>query len=218
MDNFESGALDEGNIVFRKLEDDTFAIVGSTLLPGETVEVTSKNGNVRKVIVGEILDEQDGIQTAEFEWVSEPRPDIDYSEGQVYFHQLDNGDFQVRGMNLAEGETAAVTVKDGGTKEVIVSRVLGVDEDGIQTAEFEWPEFDPADLFKDGRIIFTKLEGDEWGIRGKGLETGKTVKVSRKGKTSKEKVIVGEIITDEDGIQTAKFTNPPSEKKDGNDE
>lgn len=213
-DEFESGALDEGGVFFRKLDDDTFAIVGSTLLPGEQVEVTSKNGTVRQVIVGKILSEDDGIMTAEFDWVAEPHPDIDYSDGQVYFHGLDNGDYVVTGMNLVEGETATVSVKDGGTKEVIVTKILDVNEDGIQTATFEWPRTSPDDLVNDGRIVFTRLEGDEWAIRGKGLETGKTVKVSRKGKTSKEKVIVAEIIQDENGIQTAKFTNPPNEKKD----
>lgn len=210
---FESGALDEGAVSFRKL-DDSFAIVGTGLTPGDAVEVTLKNGEKKTVIVGKIVEEQDGIQTAEFEWVKETPPGLDYSEGKVYFHQLDNGDYTIRGMNLMEGETVSVSVREGGVKEVIVSSVLDVDEDGIQTAKFEWPHTTPKDLIETGQIVFTHLENGGWAIQGKGLETGKTVKVTRKGKASKEKVIVSEIISDEDGIQTAKFTNPPTEKKD----
>lgn len=216
MSNFESGALDEGAISFKKIDDDTFAIMGTTLLPGEEVEVTTKNGDVRKVIVGEIIEEQDGIQTTTFEWVNEPRPGLDYAEGKIYFHQLDNGEYTVRGMNLAEGETVEVSVKDGSTMKVVVTQILEADEDGIQTAAFEWPLMNPDDLLTGGRVVFTRDDGGNWLIRGRGLETGKTVKVTRKGKTSKEQVIVGDILTDEDGIQTATFTNP--KKKGGDDE
>lgn len=212
-EQFESGALDDGMVIFTKLDEETFGIMGSTLLPGEQVEVSSKNGNTKQVIVGKIISDEDGIQIAEFEWVDEPRPEIDYSEGQIYFHAQDNGDYVITGMNLVVGTTVKVSLKSGGEKEVIVGEILDVDENGVQTAQFEWPRTDPDELVNSGRIVFTRLEGDEWAIRGKGLEPGKTVKVSRKGKASKEKVIVAEIVADENGIQTARFTNLPSEKE-----
>jgi len=145
MENeFESGALDEGAVVFQKLEDDTFAIMGSNLIPGEEVEVSTKDGETRSVIVGKILNEQDGIQTAEFTWATPAYTDIDYSQGQIYF---------------------------------------------------------------------TNTEPGTWVVTGKGLKEGKEVKVTRKGKTTKEKVIVDLIINDEDGVQTATFTNPATKGK-----
>ena len=64
-----------------------------------------------------------------------------------------------------------------------------------------------------GRIVFTKTETGTWVVTGKGLKEGKEVKVTRKGKATKEKVIVDLIINDEDGVQTATFTNPATKGK-----
>lgn len=214
MENeFESGALDEGAVVFQKLEDDTFAIMGSNLIPGEEVEVSTKDGETRSVIVGKILNEQDGIQTAEFTWATPAYADIDYSQGQIYFCTLDNGDYAIKGLELGVGEEVEVTTKDGETKTVIVTEILDTDEDGVQTAAFEWPKITTADLVEQGRIVFTKTETGTWVVTGKGLKEGKEVKVTRKGKTTKEKVIVDLIINDEDGVQTATFTNPATKGK-----
>lgn len=205
MDKFVSGALDEGAIYFHK-NDDGFTIVGSSLIPGQEVEVCTKTGKRRTVIVGSILEEKDGVQTASFQWVEEAKPEIDFSKGQVYFRGLDNGDYGVCGFNLVAGSNVSVTDRKGKRRQVRVLEILSEDDDGLQVGTFEWLETDHSDLLDEGRIFFTRLEDETWVIRGKGLEVGRKVKVSRKGK-SKQEVFVKEILDEENGIQTAAFEN-----------
>ena len=58
------------------------------------------------------------------------------------------------------------------------------------------------------RIEWARLSDGTWGIRGRGLTTGETVTVTkRNGATSTE--VVGEILTDADGTQTATIATTP---------
>ncbi|WP_435298549.1 hypothetical protein [Timonella sp. A28] len=60
---------------------------------------------------------------------------------------------------------------------------------------------------KETQTSFTKIQ-DNWGIRGRGLVTGKEVVVSKRDGSKKE-VVVGEVVSDEDGVQTAHIAPKP---------
>ncbi len=62
----EGISFDEGTIIFTNIGQGEFAIMGVNLTPGQTVTVTKKNGQTVDVIVGNIIDEDNGIHTATY--------------------------------------------------------------------------------------------------------------------------------------------------------
>ncbi|MFC5369848.1 hypothetical protein [Arcanobacterium bovis] len=203
METQTGASFDEGNIIFIDLGDDTYGVKGKDLQPGAEVKVSKKNGGKATVIIDEIIDEEDGVQTATFTWPDTVGEAL--QNGQIIFTQTDNGEWLIKGYALIEGEEVEVTSRNGKKRTVIVGAIHSVDEDGLQTAAFENVESDMSDLLADGRIIFIRDDG-EYLIKGKGLVKGSTVKVT-KANGKKVKVTVGHVISDENGIQTATFTS-----------
>ncbi|MEW6881432.1 hypothetical protein [Trueperella pyogenes] len=200
--NHQPASLDEGNIIFRKFDDEQWAIEGVDLVEGETVTVYTKENEAREVVVREIIETNHGVDTALFEWVNHVDPDL-MKNGTVIFHSLGDDQWAIRGLDLVEGEEVEVTTKAGKTRNVIVGDILDVD-DNLITARFEWAE----SAFDDDRITFTAHpSGNGYLIRGTNLVPGTNVPVvKRVGKPVR--VVVGEIVSDEDGRQLATFTWP----------
>lgn len=111
-------------IVFTKLDDDTWGIVGRGLITGEEVTVTAKSGEESPVIVGEILNETDGHCVARFERI-ETDPTAD---GHIVFRKVDQ-QWLVQGKDLVPGEYVTVTKKDGSTVEVFIREIINQTDD-----------------------------------------------------------------------------------------
>lgn len=196
-------SFDEGNIIFRKLNADQWAIEGVNLTPGETVTVYTRDGEPHEVIVGQIVETSHGVDTALFQWPDRPDPDL-VTDGTVIFHRLADGEWAIRGLNLAQGEEVEVTTKAGDIRTVIVGEILDI-EDNLATARFDWADNDANPEL----ITFAaNPHGEGYLIRGSNLTPGTTVPVVKKsGKPVR--VIVGEILdADDDGYQLAAFTWP----------
>lgn len=213
MNNFEPAALDEGNVAFVKLDNDTFAITGANLATGQTVNVTTKAGTNTPVIVKKIIKDEGGIQTATFDWIKTATTEDQLAEGNIVFRQLDNGDYVIQGVDLRPGEKVKVTTKGGNTPEVVVGEIIEITDEAT-TATFQWVETDLNELLKEGKILFQRLQGDGWGITGQGLKPGKQVKVTKRDETQKTLVTVKEIIKDDGTIQTATFEWGTGEKSE----
>lgn len=184
--------------VFRKI-DDEWVVQGEGIIPGERVVITTKSGKEKTVIIKEILEEQNGLQTARFATDGSPSPDL-VKDGRVIFHRIDDSTWGIQGIDLVEGEEVAVTTKSGQTKQVIVGQVISSDET-LCTATYTWAE-DPSDTDED-RISFRKHHG-VYAIRGRDLEEGCSVTVTKKSGEDVE-VIVGAILEDHGDYQIAEF-------------
>lgn len=200
--NHQPVSLDEGNIIFRKLDNEEWAIEGVDLVEGETVTVYTKENEPREVVVGEIIETSHGVDTALFEWVNHLDPDL-IKKGTVVFHSLGEDQWAIRGFDLVEGEEVEVTTKAGKTRKVTVGQIL-YSEDNLVTAQFEWTE----NAFDNQRITFTaNPHGDGYLIRGTNLIPGANVPVvKRVGKPVR--VIVDQIVEDTGVHQLATFTWP----------
>lgn len=201
MKTGQPASLDEGNIIFRRLDNTQWAIEGVNLTPGETVIVYTRDGEARDVIVGQILETNHGVDTATFEWANHPDPAV-IADGTVIFHSLGEGEWAIRGLDLAQGEEVEVTTKAGDTRTVIVADIIDID-DNLVTARFEW-----ADTPNDDLITFaSNPHGDGYLIRGTNLTPGTTVPVVKK--SGKPVRVTIDQIVDEDGDwQYATFTWP----------
>ncbi|XCB29585.1 hypothetical protein RQN30_10335 [Arcanobacterium hippocoleae] len=204
MENNLAASYEEGLVSFVSYDEDTFAIRGMNLEEGSEVDVTTKEGEVKKVTVSEILENDKGLVTAAFTWPDEVGKALE--DGQIIFTQTDNGQWLIKGYAMIEGEEVKVTSRDGKECTVIVKAIQSTDENGLQTAAFENIESDMSELLDNGRIIFIR-EDEDYLVKGKGLTKGSTVKVT-KANGKKVKVNVGHILTDTDGVQTATFTWP----------
>lgn len=63
--------FENGTIIFTKNDDGQYVITGKGLKEGSTVRVTKKSGKKVKVVVEEIIEDEDGIQTAAFSWLEQ---------------------------------------------------------------------------------------------------------------------------------------------------
>lgn len=199
-------SYDEGNIIFRKLDDEQWAIEGVNLIEGETVTVYTKDNGPRDVVVREIIETNHGVDTALFEWVHHLDPDL-IKNGTVIFHSLGDNQWAIRGLNLVEGEEVEVTTKAGKTRKVTVGQILEV-EDNLVTAQFEWAD----NTFDNERITFTtNPDGEGYLIRGTNLIPGTTVPVvKRLGRPVR--VVVDQVIADAGEYQLATFTWPENQR------
>ncbi|MEW6889245.1 hypothetical protein [Trueperella pyogenes] len=66
--------LNEGKTIFRRINENQWAIQGTNLTPGKTAAVTTKAGDEKRVIVGHIIKQQNGTQIAEFSWPIKTMP------------------------------------------------------------------------------------------------------------------------------------------------
>lgn len=194
--------MDEGLIVFKKIDDGTFGIQGVGLTEGEVVTVSTKSGADREVVVKDIVDDSHGIQTALYDWAR----DVDFVPGLAIFKKLDDGTFGIQGLDLTPGESVTVTKKDGSTREVVVDDIIDLDEN-LATATYV---HDGTEFGDDGTISFRRLDDGTWGIRGADLEEGRTVTVTKKS-GDKTQARVVQILSDNNGIQTASV-QPLAEK------
>lgn len=192
------GEIMNHTAVFRKI-DDEWGVQGEGLIPGERVVVTTKSGMEKTVIIKEILEEQNRLQTARFTTDASLGPDL-VKDGRVIFHRIDDSTWGIQGIDLVEGDEVTVTTKDGQTKQVIVGQIVSSDET-LCTATYTWAE-EPADTDQE-RISFKKYHGD-YAIRGKDLEEGCSVTVTKKSGEGAE-VIVGAILHDDGTTQIAEF-------------
>lgn len=205
-----SGALDD-TPVFVRQPDDSFAVMGCRLRVGQEVEVATQRSGMRSVIIKRILSDDEGIQTCEFEWAKPLTPKYDFEDGKtIIVHDQETQNYYLRGLELVEGETRQVSLRAGGKREVIVGEVLDIDVDGVQTARFTWPL--SAKDYPPGTGRFTRLPDGKWAVRGKDIKPGDMLCVARKNKPS-QSIIVEEILSEENGIQTATFTNPPQKQE-----
>ena len=161
---------------FIVLDEDTFAIQGKNLKTGEKVELVTKDGEIKTVVVGKILEEEDGIFTADFSWINTLEDAL--AAGKNIFTQTDNGRWLVAGKNLLPGGEVEVVTKDGEIKTVIIQEILKEEDDGIQNAVFENIEPDLTSLMEQGRLIFAKRDG-KFVVRGKNLKPHTIVKVTK---------------------------------------
>lgn len=67
-------ALNEGKTIFRRINENQWAIQGTNLKPGKPVIVTTKTGEQKRVVIGRIITEHDGTQIAEFSWPIKTMP------------------------------------------------------------------------------------------------------------------------------------------------
>ncbi|MGV9189199.1 hypothetical protein ACTOVN_00170 [Arcanobacterium canis] len=58
----------DGRVIFHKLDDGTWGVQGLDLAEGDTVTVTTKDGKEYDVVVGEIINDENGLQMATFSW------------------------------------------------------------------------------------------------------------------------------------------------------
>ncbi|MFY9262585.1 MAG: hypothetical protein WBH82_00555 [Arcanobacterium sp.] len=127
---------DEGNIIYRKLEDGSWGIQGYDLQVGTLAEVVTKKGEIHKVKVEMIVDEDDdGLMVATFTRLEE------YDNNLPVFRRdpSDPQRYLVQGKNLHMGEEIVITTRKG--KKVSVTLLALVqDNDGIQL--WEWEEND----------------------------------------------------------------------------
>lgn len=194
-------AWEEGLITFTQVENNTFAIKGLNLTPGTLVEAITKEGETRQVKVGKVLQDDNGLVTASFEWANTASQAV--NDGKRIFTQTDDGTWLIKGQGLIEGEQTSITLKDGKSKPVIVKDIIH-DESGIQTATFENVEIDLTTLLEDGRLIFIK-SGNEYFVKGKNLKPATIVKVT-KSDGSKVKVTLNTVFPiGEDGYHLATF-------------
>lgn len=206
MDTNQPASFDEGAVIFRKLPDGTWGVEGVDLFEGDQVEVTTKDAEIKDIIVGEILEENYGVITARFEWVNTTDPDL-VADGRVIFHKLPDDTWGIQGLDLAKGDTVTVSTRDGKEHEAIVGEIVEMD-DNLATARYSWADASTPNL-DDGRIIFRKNPNDPttYLIQGRGLTPGSEVPVVKKsGKPVR--VIVGEIVSEEDGLQMATYSWP----------
>ena len=188
--SINTGPLDEGTVIFKKISEDEIGIFGVALTPGSQAAVTTKNGDVVTVLVGEIIDEQQGIRTATFEWIEED-PTETLEPGQAIYRKDNHlGQYIIVGRDLTEGATATVITKNGGTHEVTVGEIQA-DDGTVQSALYR-RNYPPI---PDGQAIYRHgTDTDEYFIEGPNLEEGKDVKVTTKtGKT--HTVTVDDVIT-----------------------
>lgn len=201
MENNLAASYEEGLISFTTLDDDVFAIRGMNFSPGQEVEVFTKNGEKKTVVVDEILENNNGILTATFTWVN-PLEDV-LTNGKRVFIQSDDGTWYVKGKGLLPGEQTLVTTRNGQKKTVIIKQIIE-DENGIQTASFENISQDLNTLLEDGKLIFVK-NGDAYFVKGKNLTPSTIVKVT-KANGKKVKVTLNTVFPpDENGYQSATF-------------
>ncbi|MDE1578185.1 hypothetical protein PWJ87_09395, partial [Actinotignum sanguinis] len=98
--SMSTGPLDEGTVIFKKISEDEIGIFGVALTPGSQAAVTTKNGDVVTVLVGEIIDEQQGIRTATFEWIEED-PTETLEPGQAIYRKDNHlGQYIIVGRDL----------------------------------------------------------------------------------------------------------------------
>lgn len=200
-------SFDEGNIIFRKLDTNQWAIEGVNLTPGETVTVYTREAEPREVIVGQIVETSHGVDTALFEWADRIDPDL-VADGTVIFHRLPDGQWAIRGLDLMEGDEVDVTTKAGKTRTVIVGQILAMD-DNLATARFEWAD---NDTNRELITFATNPHGEGYLIRGTNLTPGTTVPVVKKSGKPVRVIVATIIAIDEDGYQLATVTWPTTRR------
>lgn len=134
-DRTDPDLVADGTVIFHRLPDGEWAIRGLDLMEGDEVDVTTKAGNTRTVIVGTILAMEDNLATARFEWA-----DNDTDPDLITFTSNPHAEgYLIRGLDLTPGTTVPVVKKSGKPVRVTVATIIDTDDDGYQLATFTWP-------------------------------------------------------------------------------